>query len=308
MSDHSHIEWTDATWNPATGCTKVSSGCDHCYAETFAERFRDVPGHHFEHGFDLTLRPERLAVPTRWRRPRRIFVNSMSDLFHAAVPDDFIAAVFAVMAMTPRHTYQVLTKRHARMRTLLAHPLFAHRVCQAGRDLAGCQQDWLAAGRMFAGPLPNVWLGVSVETQRWADVRIPALLATPAAVRWVSCEPLLGPVDLTPWLKHAQLACERCTHRGPLDWHSAHLWGNCACPCHPPRPPRPAWVVVGGESGHHARPMHPDWARAIRDLCVVAQVPLLFKQWGGRTPKAGGRELDGHTWDDYPNSTTGALA
>jgi protein gp37 len=272
MSDQTRIEWTDATWNPVTGCTKVSPGCTHCYAETFAERFRNVPGHHFENGFDLTLRPERLRIPMHWRRPRRVFVNSMSDLFHADIPDRFIAAVFAVMAMTPQHTYQVLTKRHARMRALLSDPLFPHTVCEAGRDLAGSQQGWLAAGRMFAGPLPNIWLGVSVETQQWADIRMPALLDTPAAVRWVSCEPLLGPVDLASWLTHAQL-----------------------------RSPRPAWVVVGGESGHHARPMHPDWARAIRDLCVAARVPFLFKQWGGRTPKAGGRLLDGRTWDQYPH-------
>lgn len=275
MSDRSAIEWTDATWNPVTGCTKVSPGCDHCYAETLAERFRGTPGHHFEHGFDLTLRPERLTVPLRWRRPRRIFVNSMSDLFHPDIPDQFIAAVFATMALTPRHTYQVLTKRHARLRALLSRPIFAHWVLDAGRDLADCHQDqdWLTAGRMLDGPLPNAWLGVSVENQHWADTRIPALLATPAAVRWLSCEPLLGPIDLRPWLHTAQYA-------------------------------GPDWVVVGGESGHHARPMHPAWARQLRDTCQAAQVPFLFKQWGGRTPKTGGRELDGHTWDEYPTTST----
>jgi len=338
MSDRSAIEWTDATWNPVTGCTKVSPGCDHCYAETFAERFRGVPGHHFEHGFDLTLRPERLRIPLRWRRPRRVFVNSMSDLFHADVPDAFIAAVFAIMAMTPRHTYQVLTKRHARMRALLSRPIFAHLVCDAGRELAGCQQDWLAAGRLLAGPLPNVWLGVSVETQHWATIRVPALLATPAAVRWISAEPLLGPVDLTPWLG-TMVGCPG--ERMPTGSHPprAHTLTCCADPALD-------WVVVGGESGHHARPMHPNWARSLRDQCRHVGVPFLFKQWGAWAPAIRGgwysrttcvsldgeqhppreqchattdaylyaprskglRELDGHTWDQYPNHRSGVCA
>jgi protein gp37 len=330
------IEWTDQTWNPVTGCTEVSEGCDHCYARTFAERWRGVPGHAYEHGFDLQLRPERLGQPLRWVKPRRVFVNSMSDLFHRQVPAAFIAQVFAVMAMTPQHTYQVLTKRPGRMRSLLAGTGFAHQVVDAGRDLAGSQQHWpAAAARLLAGPLPNVWLGVSVENQRWAGIRIPPLLATPAAVRFLSCEPLLGPVDLTRWLQHAQIpACDRCARRGPLDWHSNQLWGHCGCGCHPPRPARPDWVIVGGESGHHARPMHPHWARQLRDLCVVAGVPFFFKQWGHYRPggdparpavmvnadgvvspctgaadqvpmvrvgkAAAGRVLDGWTWDQYP--------
>ena len=266
MSDNSKIEWTEATWNPVTGCTKVSPGCDHCYAETFAERWRGVSGHHFENGFDVTLRPERLEQPLHWRRPRRIFVNSMSDVFHEAVPDDFIARMFAVMAECPQHTFQVLTKRHGRMRALLTRLVFK--------------------------PPPNIWLGVSVENQRWADIRIPALLATPAAVRFLSCEPLLGPVDL-------KLADERdgCLH----------------------------WVIAGGESGPGARPMHPEWVRSLRDQCRVAGVPFFFKQWGvhrwvehsaydratqcwvadGIEPqrvskKLAGRELDGRTWDEFP--------
>lgn len=204
MAGKTSIEWTDATWNAVTGCEKVSAGCDHCYAETFAERWRGTPGHYFENGFDVQLRPDKLEVPLRWRKPRRIFVNSMSDLFHADVPDAYIAKVFGVMALTPRHTYQVLTKRHARMRSLLNSDAFHLSVlAETAR-----QQDerhpmpaWVpGACRLKAWPLPNVHLGVSVEDQKWADVRIPALLETPAAVRFLSCEPLLGPVDLTRWM------------------------------------------------------------------------------------------------------------
>ncbi|EHR48918.1 bacteriophage protein gp37 [Saccharomonospora marina XMU15] len=331
MSATTGIEWTDATWNPVTGCTTVSAGCDHCYAKTFAERWRGTKGHHFERGFDVQLRPDKLELPLRWRKPRKVFVNSMSDLFHADVPDEYIARVFAVMALTPQHTYQILTKRHARMRSLLSNVNFAHLVAEQGRaHHIGCQQDWLAVGAMLGRePLPNVWLGVSVENQQWADIRIPALLDTPAAVRFLSCEPLLGPVDLTAWLKHPQHACDRCDPGGPMDWHSGHLWGLCRCPCHPPRPARPNWVIAGGESGHGARPMHPDWARSLRDQCHVAGVPFLFKQWGEWAPDelrfaAGsgpgparryfpdgtvmrrvgkhraGRVLDGRTWDEFP--------
>lgn len=290
------IEWTDTTWNPVTGCTEVSEGCENCYARTFAERWRGLPGHPYEQGFDLRLWPERLTKPLRWRKPRRVFVNSMSDLFHRQVPDSFIAAVFATMAATPQHTYQVLTKRPGRMRSLLTSPAFPPLVAQVARELP------TGAGTLAAGPLPNVWLGTSVENQRWADVRIPVLLGTPAAVRFLSCEPLLGPVDLQPWLRHVQNACDRCTVRGPLDWHNCHLWGNCSCGCHPPRPAGPDWVIVGGESGPHARPVDPLWVRELRDVCQVARVPFFFKQWGGRTPKAGGRDLDGRTWDQYPQA------
>ncbi|BBZ65791.1 hypothetical protein MINS_12200 [Mycolicibacterium insubricum] len=181
MSDKTAIEWTDATWNPVTGCTKVSPGCDHCYAETIAERFRGGPA--YPNGFDITLRPHKLDQPLRWKRPRRIFVNSMSDLFHDSVPDEYIAQVFAVMALAPRHTFQLLTKRHARMRSLV------------GRGLLDLVDQTGAKVELW--PLPNVWLGVSTENQQWADIRIPALLDTPAAVRWISAEPLLGPIDLT---------------------------------------------------------------------------------------------------------------
>lgn len=256
MAERSSIEWTDTTWNPVTGCTKVSPGCDHCYAEKFAERWRGTPGHHFEDGFDVVLRPERLALPLRWRKPRPIFVNSMSDLFHNQVPDEFIARVFAVMAIASRHTFQVLTKRHGRMRSLLSSPSFGHLVAEQGRaHHIGCQQDWLAAGAMLSGrPLPNVWLGVSAEDQKRAKLRIPALLDTPAALRFVSAEPLLGPIDLD---------------RADLD---ARVDGGID------------WVIAGGESGPKARPMHPDWVRSLRDQCAVSGIPFFFKQWGEYLP------------------------
>lgn len=280
------IEWTDETWNPITGCTKVSPGCDHCYAKTMHERWNG-PG-----SFDtVTLHPGRLEKPLRWRTPRRVFVNSMSDLFHQDVPDEYIARVFAVMAWSYRHTFQILTKRHARMRSLLSSPDF-RRLC----DREWCDvQDWTRARLVDPEyvdtcptvdnwPLPNVWLGVSVETQQWADIRIPALLDTPAAVRFLSCEPLLGPVDI---------------------WGRSYLGAE--------QPARIDWVIVGGESGPGARPMHPDWARSLRDQCVAAGVPFLFKQWGAHDAdgkcvgkKAAGRVLDGCTWDEYPERGTAA--
>jgi protein gp37 len=240
MSDNSTIEWTDATWNPVTGCTKVSPGCDHCYAETFAERWRGTKGHYFERGFDVQLRPDKLAQPLRWKRPRRIFVNSMSDLFHDAVPDEYIARVFGIMDEAPQHTFQVLTKRHARMRSLLSR--------------------WRV--------LPNVWLGVSAENQQWADIRIPALLDTPAAVRFVSAEPLLGPIQLRREWRHG---------------------------------PSIDWLIVGGESGPGARPTRPEWVRSLRDQCPDFGAAFHFKQWGGVLLTDAGRELDGRTWDEFPS-------
>lgn len=266
MGDRTSIEWTEATWNPATGCTKVSPGCDHCYAESIAHRFAGTKA--YPDGFAPTLRPERLDQPLRWTRPRRIFVCSMADLFHDAVPDDYIARVFEVMARAPQHTFQVLTKRHARMRSLLSRPSFRD-------NLAHWGAGW---------PLPNVWLGVSTENQQWADIRVPALLDTPAAVRWISAEPLLGPIDLHPYWTH-----------GTPGWGPEYP--------EPTSPtgitvqdvvtgPRLDWVVVGGESGRGARPMHPDWAERLRDQCYAAGVAFLFKQWGEWTPLAplrGGR-------------------
>ena len=307
MSDKTKIEWTDATWNPVTGCTQVSPGCDHCYALTFAERFRGTPGHYFENGFDVQMRPERLDQPLRWKRPRRIFVNSMSDLFHADVPDKYIAQAFAVMALAQQHTFQVLTKRHARMRALLNSPDFMDTVYEffrAGRPRRGPLDEL----DRLPWPLPNVWLGVSVEDQQWANIRVPILLGTPATVRFLSCEPLLGPVDL-------RRAIEPNFARGG--------WRDLS---------RLHWVIAGGESGRGARPMHPDWARSLRDQCTSAGIAFHFKQWGEwvteeQAPeditlpgiswrhlgdhqpsvykvgkKAAGRELDGRTWDEMPRA------
>jgi len=282
MSDKSSIEWTDATWNPVTGCTKVSPGCDNCYAETFAERWRGVPGHHFENGFDVQLRPDKLDQPLRWKKPRRIFVNSMSDLFHDDIPDSYIAEVFAVMARAEQHTFQLLTKRHGRMRSLLAEDGLKLLEAATSEDVAAPLYDvW---------PLPNVWLGVSVENQQWADIRIPALLETPAAVRWLSCEPLLGPISLSKFLHWRPIGENFREVPMPPDFAEA-----CGLPAlH--------WVVVGGESGLRSRAALMDWPRSLRDQCIAASLPFFFKQWGGRTPKANGRELDGRTWDEYPDS------
>lgn len=245
MSATSDIEWTDATWNPVKGCTKVSPGCARCYAETFAERFRGVPGHPFEQGFDLKLWPERLGLPLRWKKPKRIFVNSMSDLFHESVPDEFIDRVFATMARAHWHTFQLLSKRPERMRAYvsgLSHREAAHYVNAP---------SW---------PLPNVWLGTSIENQHWADIRVPQLLATPAAVRLLSCEPLLGPLDIREWL--------------PVN--TGGRYGRLY--------PRDAigWVIAGGESGPGARPMDVAWVRSLRDQCRSAGVPYFLKQMGAR--------------------------
>lgn len=306
VTKRSRIEWTDQTWNVVTGCTRVSPGCDRCYADAFLRRWDGVPGHPFTTGFAPTTHPDRLGQPLRWRTPRRVFVAALGDLFHHAVPDEFIAAVFAVMAATPQHTYQILTKRHARMCSFLRDECRCGKGHVPGVHLRSAM-DWAATPRNPAyvpgltstyhtapWPLPNVWLGVSVETQRWADIRVPALLDTPAALRWVSCEPLLGPLDLSLWFKRPQRSCQRCHVRGPLDWHSAHLWGNCTCPCHPPPASRPEWVVVGGESGPGARPLDPVWVRRLVDLGDVAQVPVFVKQLGsawarshGQTGRAG---------------------
>lgn len=240
MADRSKIEWTDASWNPVTGCTKVSKGCDHCYAERVTERF------HGKGSFaTVQIHEDRLPMPLRWRRPRRVFVNSMSDLFHDDVPQSFIERVVRVMGAARQHTFQLLTKRHARMRALLNSPSF--------------DAPW---------PLPNVHLIVSVESQQWADIRIPALQETRAAVRGVSLEPLLSPVNLT------RLGPRRI---GSALGMSFDL--DTAGPRH-----GLDWVVVGGESGPGARPMHPDWARSLRDQCAEFGVPFFFKQWGEWAP------------------------
>ncbi|WP_458317140.1 DUF5131 family protein [Mycolicibacterium brisbanense] len=263
MSDNTGIEWCDATWNPVTGCTLVSAGCDHCYAKTFAERWRGTPGHYFQRGFDVQLRPDKLDQPLRWTRPRRIFVNSMSDLFHDQVPDDYIVSVFATMALARRHTFQVLTKRHGRMRSLLSSPDFESQVMMTA--VGWCVEETkLIPPEAWRWPLPNVWLGVSTENQQWADIRIPALLDTPAAVRFISAEPLLGPIDL---------GSGECDHH-----RRSHAEVGCWLALD--------WVIVGGESGPGARPMHPWWAKSLHRQCEAAGVAYLFKQWGDWTPMA----------------------
>jgi protein gp37 len=269
MTTATTIEWTDLTWNPVTGCTKVSQGCKHCYAERIFAR--PYPGRAFT---DVRCHPERLAQPLKLRKPRRIFVNSMSDLFHEDVPDEFILQVFDVMReshngwtdrigghhgkLVAPHTYQILTKRAARMRDFCTRLRFAQ---NDGRGL------YLANELPHNGfnPMPaltRVWLGVSVEDQATADERIPLLLQTPAAVRWISAEPLLGPVSLARWI-----------HQIPAsgDSRTGHDGGPFT---------RIDWVVTGGESGPKARPSHPDWFRELRDQCAAAGVPFLFKQWG----------------------------
>jgi protein gp37 len=234
----SAIEWTDASWNPVTGCTKISRGCDNCYAERFAERFRSVRGHPFANGFSLTLRFERLEQPLLWRRSRMIFVNSMSDLFHKGIPREFVDSVFDTMERATWHTFQLLTKRSSLMRDYLLHRY------RGGR-----------------GPA-HIWCGVSVEDGR-AKGRVAHLRGAPAGLRFISIEPLIGPV-------------------GAIDLTGID------------------WVIVGGESGPGARSIEPDWVREVRDQCVHEGVAFFFKQWGGLRPKSGGRLLDGREWNDFP--------
>jgi protein gp37 len=256
------IEWTDRTWNPVTGCTKVSPGCDNCYAENIARRFAGGPA--FPNGFDVTLHWDRVTQPLRWRKPSRVFVNSMSDLFHDDVPDDFIARVFAVMAATPAHTYQVLTKRHGRMRSLLSSGHFADDVQEevfSSLDLHDDAIDWIQRREW---PSSNVWLGVSAEDQKRADLRIPHLLSTPAAVRFVSAEPLIGPLRLDPLWAHG-------------------TWG-----------PGLDWVIVGGESGRGARPMDPAWAQDIVADCRDLRIAPFVKQLGSAYGPHKGGDMD--TW------------
>jgi protein gp37 len=239
MSEISTIEWTDATWNPVRGCTKISPGCKHCYAEVFAERFRGVPGHPYEQGFDLRLVPEKLAEPLRWQTPKMIFVNSMSDLFHDGVPDEYIEAVATVMVKARWHTYQILTKRSARMASLLRDRL------------------------RFAAAAPHIWWGVSVENRQHGLPRLRDLQDSPAAVRFLSIEPLLEGL-------------------GRINLDGIH------------------WVIVGGESGHGARPLEREWVTSIRDQCNATGIPFFFKQWGGVHKKRAGRALDGQTYDGFP--------
>lgn len=336
MGDNTSIEWADRTWNPLLGCERVSPGCDSCYAINTATIRAGNPHPKVAAAFAglterrdgrmdwtgrINLLPERLTQPLTWRKPQKVFVNSQSDLFHKDVPMAFIHKVFAVMAATPQHTYQLLTKRPGRMRALLRDECRCGNGHQPGVHFKSAI-EWVATPGnpkhvpglqpgLFSKinwPLPNVWVGVSVEDQKRADLRIPALLQTPAAVRWISAEPLLGPLSLRGWIEHTP--AEEGGYPAYLDW-----------------------VVVGGESGSAARPMHPDWPRQIRDQCTAADVPYFFKQWGAYRPgghpaqpatwidhngirvhagalgavavsrvskKEAGRALDGQTWDQYP--------
>lgn len=298
MGDKSNIEWTDATWNPVTGCSKVSEGCRNCYAKRDWPRISANPktvyhGREFE---EVRCHPERLNQPLRWKRPRRIFVNSMSDLFHPAVSDDFLNLIFSTMEATD-HAYQILTKRPERMKEYLT---------------------WRWGGGRI--PRRTIWLGVSVEDQKTADERIPLLLQTPAAVRWISAEPLLGPIDLI------SASNQECNHEEGGTEPDTNAW--ICRRCEENEEFELDWVVVGGESGPGARPCHPDWVRSLRDQCVAAGVPFFFKQWGefrertGTDPirlmdppvksggkyifmtrvgkKNAGRLLDGREWSEFP--------
>lgn len=354
MVGKTKIEWTEYTWNPVRGCTKVSDGCDNCYAMRQAARM-DHPGGAYEGltrklngrpqwNGKVKLVPELLVQPLRWTKPRMIFVNSMSDLFHPGVPDEFIDRVFAVMALATQHTFQILTKRPLRMRNYvsgldqtlnaplsviqessIARAIFEMSVSRGDPLPQNAILMMLGSGRW---PLPNVWLGISTEDQATANERVPLLLDTPAAVRWVSCEPLLGAVDLSDMRT-----------RDGLQYNALTAWID---PGTDPLTRRIDWIVVGGESGPGSRPMHPDWARSLRDQCQAATASFLFKQWGDWLPsdqysadgvsapmieadvhkwpkakplgpphfgmdysvragkKVAGRALDGRIWDEYP--------
>lgn len=341
------IEWTDETWNPIAGCSKVSEGCRNCYAMRMAHRLAHMGQAKYrgltqktaagvnwtgELYFDRTA----LLKPLTWKKPRRIFVNSMSDLFHENCPEHWIERVFAVMAMSQQHTYQILTKRPERMAEIMSTPYCKRSVWRTMADKIverpGGGRGWCADQDLakqvenppdnWTWPLPNVWLGTSVENQATANERIPHLLKTPAAVRFLSCEPLLGAVDLNDFSRTPGAAKDEITEED--DALGAPLGGVNGID----------WVIVGGESGQGARPMHPDWVRSLRDQCQSAAVPFFFKQWGnyadpqhfacdgfqaaprneftatvdGHTmwrvgKKAAGRSLDGRTWDEFPKSS-----
>jgi protein gp37 len=231
---NSKIEWTESTWNPVTGCTKISPGCKHCYAEHMSKRLLAMGQRNYADGFKLTLQPHMLELPLKWKKPQTIFVNSMSDLFHQSVPLEYIQKVFGIMKQAHWHQFQVLTKRAARLE-------------QVAQSL-----EWAT----------NIWMGVSVENANYTS-RIDNLRSTPAAIKFLSLEPLLGPID--------NLSLQ------DIDW-----------------------VIVGGESGFGARPMLIDWVKRIREQCETSKVPFFFKQWGGVQKKKAGRELDGQTWDEMP--------
>lgn len=308
------IEWADAVWNPVTGCTPSSQGCQNCYAQRMAKRLAGRCGYPADDPFRVTLHPEKLEEPLHWKKPRRVFVCSMGDLFHEDVPFEFIEQVFEVMRKAEQHMFLVLTKRPRRAKMFLDPNLRSDTF-----------KNW---------PFPNAWLGVTAENQRMADERIPILLETPASVRFVSCEPLLGPIDLGQWLE-----CPTCAGSGEIYNPIEDAFEDCPAHFSPLH-----WVIAGGETGPGARPMHPDWVRTLRDQCQVAGVPFFFKSWGEWAPfdlvtdfhaprkliaydgslqgeycgwgchnrtkrfaqvvrvgkKYAGRLLDGRTWEEYP--------
>jgi len=303
------IEWADVVWNPVTGCSQISKGCKNCYAKALHDmrhqaylEGKKVPTTYLTKFEDVKLHPERLEMPYHWKKARRVFVNSMSDLFHPDVPKNFIDNVFAVMALNERHTFMVLTKRPERMLEFVSNYPTSN------------------------GPIPNIWLGVSVENQKAADERIPLLLQTPAAVRFVSCEPLLGRVDLNVGVCPI---CGGCGETAGSYWQDDGMDTCDACGGSGNAVNKIDWVICGGESGIGARVMHPDWARSLRDQCVETGTPFFFKQWGEWLPddqidptnrrdpmfethmtwvrvgkRAAGRVLDGRTWDERPEYET----
>ncbi len=276
------IDWADVVWNPITGCTKVGPGCDHCYAERMAKRLAGRAGYRQDDPFKVTFHDgDKLFLPVTWRSARRVFVNSMGDLFHSDVEDNWIDDVMDIIIHHPQHAFMVLTKRPWRM-----HEYF-HRLYDGG---------WISAEDGYAKghhePIPNLWLGVTTENQEMADKRIPILLQVPAAVRFVSVEPMLGPVDLAQWLSVT-----------PRDFYARQLVDGRIQSGYDRN--KLSWVIVGGETGPGARPMHPDWVRSVRDQSQAAGVPLFFKSWGewvsagpyfGDGPDPIGRlgEVDGH--------------
>ena len=332
------IEWTDMVWNPVTGCSKVSAGCKNCYAERIHGRFVRRPF------TEVLCHDERLDQPLGWKKQRRVFVNSMSDLFHEAVPDEFIASVFLTMALSQLHTFQILTKRPKRMLDWCSDPAMRATIIEPKDKRA----DWIATDPLnsFPWPLPNVWLGVSVEDQTTADERIPILLQTPAVLRFASLEPLLSGIDLDPrWIGWINVGYDHGQGKSLIAHHTQiapFLNGR--------KIDQLNWLICGGESGPKARPMHPDWVRSVRDQCQSAKVPFFFKQWGewcrredhpeiseydsyrnrpkmicvrpdGKdemaelgsnwTPmikvgkKIAGRKLDGREWNDFPFVSAG---
>lgn len=324
MADKSGITWTNATWGPVTGCTKVSSACKHCYAERDWTRLTHLPTYAGRQFTDVACHPERLDQPLRWKRTRMIFVNSMSDLFHEDVPDEFIDKVFAVMALAKQHVFQVLTKRPERMLAYMTRLAKSAKLLDDAARTVGYTFEFQGQ-YLVSWPIPNVWMGVSVENQATANERIPLLLQTPAAIRFVSAEPLLDHVSL-------QQACEKFRYRSatPCNECHPHIVGNGIECCGMVR--NLDWVIVGGESGPKARLMHPDWARNLRDECQRAGVPFFFKQtglWQALEPgeagkqefrdkqtrlqwnttfvktKGGGSDsLDGRQWQEWPRRIT----